>query len=80
MILEDSDLVTHLLHTGMGVEYQGLFSVVPQFIDTLELEGQIYHRISVVLGDCFGWVIFVEADKHGKKLENWIREQKGDIQ
>ncbi|WP_430885863.1 hypothetical protein [Fusibacter sp. JL216-2] len=78
VVLEEDDIITHLPHIGMDVGNGGIFGTFPEFVDTLELGHRTFHRITIIQGDNFGWVVYVEKGTHGKRLEDWIDNQKGE--
>ena len=78
VVLEKDDLLSHLPKIGMDVGTGGLYGTFPEFIDTLNLNGRVFFRITIIQGDNFGWVVYVEKDTHGKRLEDLINKERGE--
>lgn len=73
-ILEPSDNIHHLPEIGFYNETILLTESTIEFVDDVWTEETHYYRVTILLNDAEGVVLYVESNKHGKEIEDWIEQ------
>ena len=73
-ILEPSDNIHHLPEIGFYNETILLTESTIEFVDDVWTEDTHFYRVTILLNDAEGVVLYVESNKHGKEIENWIKQ------
>lgn len=73
-ILEASDNIHHLPEIGFYNETILLTESTIEFVDNAWTEDTHFYRVTILLNDAEGVVLYVESNKHGKVIENWIKQ------
>lgn len=79
-ILETSDDISHLPEIGFYADAMLLLDKVVEFVDDVWIDEILYYRVTVLLNDAEGVVLYVESKIHGKEMEDWIIQGKEDSQ
>lgn len=69
VILEKGDDVRNLTEIGLG---QGLMEFIPEWFQVIALDGIVYYRFFILLGDSFGIVFFSPIGIYDKEVETWL--------
>lgn len=77
-ILESSDDLSHLPEIGFYSETMLLLDKIVEFVDDVWIDEMLYYRVTLLLNDAEGVVLYVESNKHGKEMEDWIKLGKED--
>ena len=78
-ILESLDELTHLPEIGFYSGTMLLLDKIIEAIDDVLIEGILYYRVTMLLNDAEGVVLYVESEIHGEEVEEWIRQGKEDM-
>lgn len=73
-VLETGDDIDHLPEIGFYEETIMLTESIAEFVDPLEIEGQSYCRIFVLLNDAEGVIIYAQINSLGEVFEKWVGE------
>lgn len=71
-IVDYEDNLHHLPKIGMTSDTMTLLESIPEYIDTLNIGGEIYYRIIILFGGDAGVVIYVPEEIKQGQLANWI--------
>ncbi len=77
-ILESSDELSHLPEIGFYSETMLLLDKIVEFVDDVWIDEMLYYRVTILLGDAEGVVLYVASKIHGQEIEDWINQGKGD--
>lgn len=73
-ILEKSDNINHLSQLGMTQRTMTLTQFIPEFVDPIKVGKEDYYRITVLLNDNEGIVLFVSKQIVKGELRRWIKK------
>lgn len=79
-ILEPTDDIDNLPEIGFYADAMLLLDKVIEFVDDVWIDEILYYRVTVLLNDAEGVVLYVESKIHGKEIEDWIIRGKEDSQ
>lgn len=71
-ILEAGDDISNLPSIGMTIQTITLLEAIPEFIDEINLVGEIWYRVTVILSADVGRVIYIPKSLFTEELETWI--------
>jgi len=77
-IYEPEDDPQHLPKIGMTSDTMTLIEAIPEYIDTLDIGGETYYRIIILLGGDTGVVIYAPDSLEIEELHTWIDQWKED--
>lgn len=78
-ILESSDDIDNLLEIGFYADTMLLLNKVVESVDDVWIDETLYYRVTVLLNDAEGVVLYVESKVHGEEMEEWIKQGKEDM-
>lgn len=76
-VLEETDDINNLPAIFLTEDSSTLLDSLPEFVDEIELDDGTWHRCIIILGDCYGVVLYVPELPNKDRLMNWIKEWKG---
>ncbi len=77
-ILEASDELSHLPEIGFYSETMLLLDKIVEFVDYVWIDEMLYYRVTILLNDAEGVVLYVTSKIHGTEMEDWIKQGKED--
>ncbi len=77
-ILESSDDLFHLPEIGFYSETMLLLDKIVEFVDDVWIDEMLYYRVTILLNDAEGVVLYVASKIHGTEMERWIKQGKED--
>lgn len=75
-ILESSDDISNLPEIGFCADTMRLLDKLAGSVDDVWIDETLFYRVTVLLNDAEGVVLYVESKIHGKEMENWIKQGK----
>ena len=77
-ILEVSDDLPHLPEIGFYSETMLLLDKTVEFLDDVWIDEKLYYRVTILLNDAEGVVLYVASMIHEQEMEEWIKQGKED--
>lgn len=77
-ILESTDELSHLPEIGFYSETMPLLDKIVEFVDDVWIDEILYYRVTILLNDAEGVVLYVASKIHGQEMEDWIKQGKED--
>jgi hypothetical protein len=74
VVLEVEDDLANLEGLGLTQESGGIFSTVPESVETLQIGDKSYYRIIVICNNSYGLVFCSRVNEHGIRFENWLKK------
>ena len=71
-VWEVGDDISNLPSIGMTVETITLLEAIPEFIDEINLDNEIWYRVTLILSADVGRVIYIPQSLVAIELEAWI--------
>jgi len=78
-ILEPSDDINHLPEIGFYSDTMFLLDKTVEAVDDVLIEGILFYRVTILLNDAEGVVLYVQSKVHGEEMEEWIKQGKEDM-
>lgn len=78
-ILEPSDDINHLPEIGFYSDTMFLLDKIVEAVDDVLIEGILFYRVTILLNDAEGVVLYVQSKVHGEEMEEWIKQGKEDM-
>lgn len=72
VIFEDKDDVRNLSDIGLNHEDQGILGCIPEWFETIELDGIKYYRFLVLYNDSFGVIFYSAIGIFEYEVEEWM--------
>ncbi len=73
VLLEAGDNVRDLKEIGLNHQEQGILGCIPEWFETMTLDGVEYYRFLVLYNDSFGGVVFFSAvGAFDHEVEAWL--------
>ena len=76
VVLEEKDDLENLEGIGLTQESNGIFSTVPESLETLQIGNKAYNRIIVICNNSYGLTFYCRVNQHGTRFENWLKNFK----
>lgn len=71
-VFEEGDSIHHMPMTGMTAKTITLLESIPEFIDEINLQGEIWYRLILILSADVGRVIYIPKSLVTLELKAWI--------
>lgn len=78
-VLETSDDINHLPEIGFYADTMFLLDKIVEAVDDVLADGINYYRVTILLNDSEGVVLYLESKVHGNEVEEWIKQGKEDM-
>lgn len=78
-VLEASDDINHLPEIGFYADTMLLLEKIVEAVDDVLADGINYYRVTILLNDAEGVVLYLESKVHGNEVEEWIKQGKEDM-
>jgi hypothetical protein len=72
VLLEAGDNVRDLKEIGLNHQEQGILGCIPEWFETMTLDGVEYYRFLVLYNDSFGVVFFSAVGAFDHEVEAWL--------
>ena len=72
VLLEAGDNVRDLREMGLNHQEQGILGCIPEWFETMTLDGVEYYRFLVLYNDSFGVVFFSAVGAFDHEIEAWL--------
>lgn len=72
VLLEAGDNVRDLKEIGLNHQEQGILGCIPEWFETMILDGVAYYRFLVLYNDSFGVVFFSVVGAFDHEVEAWL--------
>ncbi len=72
VLLEAGDNVRDLREMGLNHQEQGILGCIPEWFETITLDGMEYYRLLVLYNDSFGVVFFCAVGAFDHEVEAWL--------
>ena len=72
VLLEAGDNVRDLKEIGLNHQEQGILGCIPEWFETITLDGVEYYRFLVLYNDSFGVVFFSAVGAFDHEVEAWL--------
>ena len=72
VLLEAGDNVRDLKEIGLNHQEQGILGCIPEWFETMILDGVEYYRFLVLYNDSFGVVFFSAVGAFDHEVEAWL--------
>lgn len=72
VLLEAGDNVRDLREVGLNHQEQGILGCIPEWFETITLDGVEYYRFLVLYNDSFGVVFFSAVGAFDHEVEAWL--------
>ena len=72
VLLEAGDNVRDLKEIGLNHQEQGILGCIPEWCETMTLDGVEYYRFLVLYNDSFGVVFFSAVGAFDHEVEAWL--------
>ncbi len=72
VLLEAGDNVRDLKEIGLNHQDQGILGCIPEWFETMTLDGVEYYRFLVLYNDSFGVVFFSAVGSFDHEVEAWL--------
>ena len=72
VLLEAGDNVRDLREMGLNHQEQGILGCIPEWFETITLDGVEYYRFLVLYNDSFGVVFFSAVGAFDHEIEAWL--------
>lgn len=72
VLLEAGDNVRDLREMGLNHQEQGILGCIPEWFETITLDGVEYYRLLVLYNDSFGVVFFSAIGAFDHEVEAWL--------
>ena len=75
VLLEAGDNVRDLREMGLNHQEQGILGCIPEWFETITLDGVEYYRFLVLYNDSFGVVFFSVVGAFDHEVEAWLQNK-----
>src|SRR5690554_6258351 len=75
VILEAGDNVRDLSNVGLNQEDEGILGCIPEWFETVELDGIRYYRFLVLYNDSFGVIFYSAIGSQDAEVEQWLEQK-----
>jgi len=77
-ILESTDDINHLPEIGFYNETIFLLDSTIEFVEDVFIEDSNYYRLTILLNDAEGVVLYINRECKRQDIESWIQKERGE--
>ena len=75
VLLEAGDNVRDLREMGLNHQEQGILGCIPEWFETITLDGMEYYRFLVLYNDSFGVIFYSDVGAFDAEVEKWMQSK-----